>query len=287
MTTITIEDLQSVEELLTSISKITDGCKFTIDKTGCGVQVKNEAGSIRAYFHSKALMSDDSISFCLSDVKKMNRSLKLVSDTRKTKLKSYIDKRSVSHSDNGKLTRTELIAKFTADFKEKEKDYTLVYQSPYVKFKRDGISFRLATIKEDVIEYTKARPLTRELTKKFGCYLNGDIVSKVATISGITSLEKPKVYLYKQTHETTGKDFIVAEVDDKTKALSDNIGIPVSDDIEGEWTTHMCMILDGFKLFNLISCEKISVYSTKENAILVEGVNEFNSLKLIVMGLKK
>ncbi|MCH6559548.1 hypothetical protein IH799_04225 [candidate division KSB1 bacterium] len=87
---IKIEDLQYFEELLTSISKITGACKFTVDSSGCDVRVKSDTEAVRAFFKSKALISEEPVTFCLSDIKKLTRSIKVVADTRERKMEAYI-----------------------------------------------------------------------------------------------------------------------------------------------------------------------------------------------------
>lgn len=283
---IKIEDLQYFEELLTSISKITGACKFSVDNTGCEVKVKSETEAVRAFFKSKALVSEEPISFCLSDIKKLNRSIKIVADTRKSKMESYVSKKLKAYEKGGdKINKKELTIKFEHEFRKKEKPSILIYDHPYIKFSKDGVKFKFSTIKEDVIEYTKPTSLTRELTDDYGFTISSKMVSRVAEISSITVLDKPKVYIYKEKHDSG--EYIVAEVDDKTQKLSDSIGIPVTRQFFGDWYSHICLILDAFKLFNLIPSEEIKVSMTKEKAISVKSSNEFNSVHIITQGLKK
>lgn len=283
---IKIEDLQYFEELLTSISKITGACKFSVDSTGCEVKVKSETEAVRAFFKSKALVSEEPISFCLSDIKKLNRSIKIVADTRKSKMEAYVNKKLKAYEKgDDKINKKELTIKFQHEFRKKEKPSILIYDHPYIRFSKDGVKFKFSTIKEDVIEYTKPTSLTRELTDDYGFTISAKMVSRVAEISSITVLDKPKVYIYKEKHESG--EYIVAEVDDKTQKLSDSIGIPVTRDFFGDWYGHICLILDAFKLFNLIPSEEIKVAMTKEKAISVKSSNEFNSVHIITQGLKK
>lgn len=284
---IKIEDLQYFEELLTSISKITGACKFSVDKTGCEVKVKSETEAVRAFFNSKSLVSEEPISFCLSDIKKLNRSIKIISDNRKRKMESYVKKKIDSYEkiDDSKITKKELTIKFEHQFKKIEKPFILIYDHPYIKFSKDGIKFKFSTIKEDVIEYTKPTSLTRELTDDYGFTISSKMVSRIAEISSITALDKPKVYIYKEKHDSG--EYIVAEVDDKTQKLSDSIGIPITKKFFGDWYGHICLILDAFKLFNLIPSEEIKVAMTKEKAISVKSSNKFNSVHIITQGLKK
>ncbi len=283
---IKIEDLQYFEELLTSISKITGACKFSVDSTGCEVKVKSETEAVRAFFKSKALVSEEPISFCLSDIKKLNRSIKIVADTRKSKMESYVNKKLKAYEKgDDKINKKELTIKFQHEFRKKEKPSILIYDHPYIRFSKDGVKFKFSTIKEDVIEYTKPTSLTRELTDDYGFTISAKMVSRVAEISSITVLDKPKVYIYKEKHESG--EYIVAEVDDKTQKLSDSIGIPVTREFFGDWYGHICLILDAFKLFNLIPSEEIKVAMTKEKAISVKSSNEFNSVHIITQGLKK
>ena len=116
---IKIEDLQYFEELLTSISKITGACKFSVDNSGCDVRVKSDTGAVRAFFKSKALVSDEPVSFCLSDIKKLNRSIKVVADTRKRKMESYINKKLLAYEKgDSKINKKELTTKFQTEFRQ-------------------------------------------------------------------------------------------------------------------------------------------------------------------------
>lgn len=282
---IKIEDLQHFEELLTSISKITGACKFVIDSNGCDVRVKSETEAVRAFFKSTALISDEPVSFCLSDITKLNKSLKVVTDTRKRKMNAYIDKKIASYENSEKINKTELKEKFGNEFRRKEQAFVLVYDHPYIKYSKDGVKFKFTTIKEDVIEYTKPTSLTRELTDDYGFTIDTEMVRRVTEMSNITVLDKPKVYIYKEKHDSG--EYIVAEIDDKTQRLSDSIGIPITRDFFGDWYGHICLIFDAFKLFNLIPSKEIKVAMTKEQAISVKSSNKFNSVHIITQGLKK
>lgn len=286
MKNIKIEDLQYFEELLTSVSKITGACKFTVDEKGCTIKVKSETESVRAFFKSTALISEEPISFCLSDINKLNKSIKVVADTRKRKMESFIKKKLSSfEASELKGKNRELTDKFKAEFRSKEKPFFLLYDYPYIKFSKDGVKFRFSTIKEDAIEYTKATELTRALTEDFGFVTNTKTINKIAEISGIAALDKPKVYIYKEKHESG--EYIVGEVDDKTQKLSDSIGIPISKEFFGDWYDHICLMLESFKLFALVPSDNIRVTMTKEKAISVKSSNEFNTVHIIAQGLKK
>jgi hypothetical protein len=283
MQNIKIEDLHHFEELLTSISKITGGCRFNVDETGCTVNVKTETESVRGYFKSTCLIAEEPIFFCLTDISKLTRAIKVVSDNRRNKLDAYIRKRIDVYKTNNpdaKIKQTELKDKFSSDFKAKESDFFISYQHPFLKFSKDGVKFSFSTVKPEVVEYTGARSLSRELTNIHGFVITDKNITKASSLSSITNLAKPRVYMYKE--KTNGNEYIVAEINDKTLQVSDSVGIPVSNKFDGEWLDYICVPLEAFKLFNIIPSEEISVNMTKERMIIVNSSNEYNTVKLIV-----
>jgi hypothetical protein len=280
---IKIEDLQYFEELLSSISKIVSGCKFIVDENGCTVRVKTHATTLRAYFKTTCLTSEVSCEFCLSEVVKLNKSIKVIAEQRKSKLESYIRKRLNSGPDS-KTPKAELTAKFTEEFKQKESPLYLLYDYPVMRFSKDGIKFRFSTVASKVVEYSDVRAHTASFNETYGFKITPKMISKVVNISNITALSKPKVYMYKDSQDD--QQFIVAEINDKAQKNCDVIGIPISNDFDGSWETPLVVNLEQFKFFNIINSDIIEIRQTEEGFLLINSSNKHTSVTIISTALR-
>lgn len=170
------------------------------------------------------------------------------------------------------LNEVQKFAKCIATASEYQKDgaLKLIFDDTFIKLS-SGIKFRLKTVKEDVIEKYISKPLKSELTPIFGCTLPSVSIKKLCSVSMISSSETPKVYLSKIN------DNIFGEIDDKKLVIADSIGIPLTKDIFGSWTSTITLKLDTFRLLNLIDCDKIKIALTEQKVLQVENEKTINS----------
>lgn len=233
---------------LNSILKIVPSCKFIINQNGCTVRAAQESGTVKAFFELSTVLSEEPIEFCLLDVQKLSKAISLI----------------VEYDS------------------EADKGIEIKYDKGKVHYTKQGLSFKFTTVREDTVERYITNPLKRELTGSFGMKINNKIISRVNSLAGISSSEKPKLYL------SCADDIISAEVDDKTNAISDMAGIPIAkaDKIIGDWTQSVCLNLDTFRLYGAIDSEDIEVCMTERGVMLVNSTSDNIKMKLVSTVLK-
>jgi len=219
MSKIIIKNVKYLDRFLKSITKFVPSCKFDIDADKCSVRSQNV--SARAFFTTNVITSESEISFCLSDLTKLYQSIKTL-----------------------------------ADFKEDDSDCVINYDGTFLRMK-DIVSFKLTTVKEDVVRDTVTSDIKTQLKPVFGFKLRNAIMNKMNSMQFMSQDSTPKVYIYKQ--KIKGKDVIIGEIDNKVQQLVDSISIPLSNSFFGEWETSIITDLDSFGLWNPLTADDINV----------------------------
>jgi hypothetical protein len=248
VTLIAIKDPKEFLQYLNAILKIVPSCKFIIDSQKCTVRAITESSTVKAFFDISSVRSKDEIEFCLQDVQKLAKAISLIVEYNPDADKGII----INHSE-GKIY-----------------------------YKQGGLSFKFTTVRHDTIERWITNPLKRELTPSFGMVIDNKIISKVNSLAGISSSEKPKLYLYNEN------GVISAEVDDKTNKITDSAGIPIAKDekIQGTWTQSVCLNLDTFRMYGAIESDAIKVSMTERGVMLVHSENGKMKMELVSTVLK-
>jgi len=183
--------------------------------------VRSQNLSARAFFTTNVITSESELSFCLSDLTKLYQSIKTLSD-----------------------------------FKEDDSNCIINYDGTFLRMK-DVVSFKLTTVKEDVVRDTVTTDIKTQLSPVFGFKLRNAIMNKMNSMQFMSQDASPKVYIYKQV--VNNKEVIIGEVDNKAQQLVDSISIPLSDNFFGGWETSIITDLESFGLWNPLTANDINV----------------------------
>jgi len=219
MSKIIVKNVKYLDRFLKSITQFVPSCKFDIDSDKCVVRSQNL--SARAFFTSNVIVAESEISFCLSELGKLYQSIKTLSD-----------------------------------FKESDKECVITYDGTFLRMK-DVVSFKLTTVKEDVVRDNITADLKTQLTPVFGFKLRNAVMNKMKTMQFMSQDTTPKVYIYKD--KIGSVDTIVGEIDNKIQQLTDSIAIPLSTTFFGDWETSVITDLESFGLWNPVSADDINV----------------------------
>jgi hypothetical protein len=234
---------------INSILKIVPSCKFIINQSGCTVRCVTDNTTVKAFLTINSVKSKDPIEFCLFEVQKLAKAISLICEYDED-------------ADKG------IVIKFAAN---------------KVFYNKKGLSFKFTTVREDTIERFITNPLKKELTVAYGITIDNKTISKVTGLAGISSSEKPKIYLY-----PSAENIISAEVDDKTSQLTDSAGIPIAQDdkIIGKWAQPICLSLDTFRMFGAVESDNIEVCMSERGVMLINTETPSIKMKLVSTVLK-
>ena len=207
-----------------------------------------ESSTIKAYFDINSVKCKEEIEFCLNDVQKLSKAM-------------------------------SLICEYGTDI---ENGIAINFSKNKIFYKKAGLTFKFTAVRDETIERFITNPLKRELEPAYGMVIDNKIISKVNSLAGISSSEKPKLYL---AHT---ENVISAEVDDKTNTITDSAGIPIAskDKIVGDWDQPICLSLDTFRMYGAIESDNINVNMTTRGVMLVNSSSGNIKMQLVSTVLK-
>ena len=141
---------------------------------------------------------------------------------------------------------------------------TIEFDTQFLRYK-NNIKFKLKVVKSDAVERYCTSPIKTELLPIYSFLTGHNKIKKVIQCSGIVDDTEAKVYLSKHN------DGIIAEIDDKRNKLTDSVGIPIADAVDGEVTDVVCVNFDNFRLFTILPVDNIIVILTNKNVITVNS----------------
>jgi len=229
MSKLLIQDIIVFQDFVASIFKLIPACKFEINKDGCNVNGINDSRTVRAFFKTNSIISNEPVSFCIDDISKLNTCLNTL----------------VSFNENAS-------GKYELDF-----DNTFISCSTDIKFK-------LRLIKEDVIAQYVSNSLTTTLENTFGCKINTQLMKKLCSISSINSSDNPKVYITKVDDkifaEVDDKEVRI------TNSIGIPLSNDFYGSWDGQV---LIIKLDMFRLWNLVNADVIDINMTNKGVLSI------------------
>lgn len=148
-------------------------------------------------------------------------------------------------------------------------DFNLLFDETYIKTNNKlASSFRIQTVNRDSIEKYIKNPLKKELTIVNKVSIISDKLKEILGLLYIDDNNEYNIYFYKKD------GIIIADVDNKTLSLSENITIPVQEKeglIEGDWTETIVLPIESIRNFNLVEANSIDMSYTKEQVIQINA----------------
>ena len=226
---IRIVDTSLFDAFLKGIMKVAPDCMFSFSPDGCKVNSSNEGKTVRSFLSTSAAIGDEKVEFCLSDLTKFHKGLHLVKE-------EMGDESSIEMTFDGSFVACS-----------------------------GKVSFKLRTIRKDVIERFVSDELKTTLTPQFGFVFTSAAMNKLTGIGFINPSETPKVYI------TRERDAVRGEVDDKTTSMTDSISIPISTSPFGEWTDTIVTKMDMLRMWNVIGAQDVRVAMTDKKVVVAVG----------------
>lgn len=125
--------------------------------------------------------------------------------------------------------------------------------------------FKIRSSKEDAVQGYSCKDAVKVPENDFGFSLDSTNIKKLLSLSSIATSSNPLLYFYKEGNN------IIGEIGDKSERLSNSIGIPISEDHYGMWTTTFSVSLESLRIFNLINADKININMTKQKVLVIDS----------------
>ena len=162
----------------------------------------------------------------------------------------------------------------------------LEFDGTFLKHKGKG-SFKLKTVKKDVIEKYVSKPIVTQLNTLMSFKMPKTSLRSLQQASAIVSSESAKLYLIVKD------GLIFGEIDDKTNTLSDSISIPLvenTSDVTGTLDKLTCLKLSDFLQITSFPSDDYDVKFTDRNVFVVDAKTSqesmFLDMKMILPLLK-
>lgn len=163
---ITINDIKECITFFTSVNKCSESCEVNIYPKVTKINAVNEGATFRAYFETETMTSDENVSFCVSDIKKLVKCLQTVKDSGKLQTVLMVKNGTMTHDNN-------------------------------------GVTFKLKGVKRDVIMRYISQPMKDEPKIAFGFTLNDDMMKKMVALNSINN--SAKVYFSLKNNNVIGE----------------------------------------------------------------------------------
>jgi hypothetical protein len=141
---------------------------------------------------------------------------------------------------------------------------TLKFDGQFLRYS-NTIKFKLKVVKSEAIERYCTKPITATLTPIYSFVTGQSQLKKIVQCTGIVDDTEAQIYLSKHN------DTIIAEIDDKKSKLTDSVGLPISNQINGDVEDVICVNFDNFKLFTVLPVDNIVVILTDKKVLMVNS----------------
>lgn len=231
-----IIDIDTFNIFLSALVKFVGGAEFVVKKNQTSVNAFNEV--IRGFFTTSSLViaedekSLEEIRFCFSDVSKLYKVLSLLS--------SSLDKNS---------------------------PISLEFDGTFLSYNA-GTSFKLKTIKKDLIEKYITQPIKSQIDVSYSFSTKTKDVRSIIQASNIVSNDENRVYFVMKGTQ------IFAEIDNKNLEFNDSIGLPLAQRIEGNVSRVVSIRMQDFVSFALLDSNQIKVSFINDAFFMVESTYE-------------
>jgi len=161
---IKINDIEIFDELIKAVVRIVPDAQFEINAEGVNLKVINDSQTIRAFFKSDCMTSDENVTFCFKDLLNLKKSVDLI---------------PMIEGDN------ECEIKFNKSFLEYKSD----------------VKFKLKVVKSDIIENYITKDITAELAPLFTFETETENIKQVIQCTNIVNDNDCKVYFSKSDED--------------------------------------------------------------------------------------
>lgn len=158
---ININDIEIFDTLVKAVVRVVPDAQFEVDSEGVKIKVINESQTIRAYFKSGCMTSEEPVKFCFKDILNLNKSVGLIASI------------------------------------EDESECDLEFNNSFLSYSND-VKFKLKVVKPDIIEQYITTDISTKLNEVFSFETDPQKIRQVLQCTNIVNDSDSKVYFSEQ-----------------------------------------------------------------------------------------
>lgn len=230
-----IESLSGFLNFIKSVKSIAPGAILVVTNKGCIVKSRNESHSVRAYFRTNVIKA-----ICKDD---------------ESSTLPILD-----------LTKFLQAIKMVIETNQDEDKAELNITKQFITY-NGKCKFRLKLYMEAHLAFHTTEAIKAQTDDIFSFKVSADMFKYSLKYKAITGEKDPKIYIYVKDN------VVLAEHDDKTKALVDSVGVNISDEFTGDLQNPICInINNNYSKFNPLGADEIEVALQSKPFVKVRSV---------------
>lgn len=231
---IKINDFSLFSEIVNSLSKMSDGVKFTINEYGLFICAKNDFS--KCEITSNSVVSDVEITFSLSNLNVFCKILSTLS------------------SLYGNETDTMV---------------KMYFESPFIKLESKKFKTKINTVDEEKIKNFVGTKVKTELTPQIEFTTNSNLIRTINSYSFITT-DKNATRIYIETHPDMENNVIFAKVGNDKNDYENNATMELGLITSGVLSDRKIILdFDRLNILNMVPSDEINVQIANERPVLI------------------
>lgn len=236
---IRINNFELLTEIIKTLSKMSDGVKFTVNDCGLIIYAKNDFS--KCELSSNAIISDNEISFCIGN---LGLFLKILNTL------SSIYKEDVINS------------------------VSFYYDKPFIRVESKKFKTKISTVEEDNIRNFIGTKVHTQLTPQIEFTTNSSILRNINSHSFIASdSSSARIYITKESEMENNVIFatIGNEDNDLENSVTLELGLITSGIMDDR---KIILNFDRLNILNMFPSDEINVQIAKERPVLISKVQK-------------
>lgn len=236
---IKINNFELFSEIVKSLSKMSDGAKFTVNDCGLTVYAKNDFS--KCELTSNSIVSDKELSFCVGNLGML---LKIMTTL------SGIYKEDVTNS------------------------VKLYFDHPFIRFESKKFKTKIATVEEANIANFIGNKVHTELSPQIEFTTNSGIIRSINSHSFVTT-DSNTARIYVSTDSEMENNVIFATIGNEGNDLENSVTLELGLITSGVMDDRKVILnFDRLNILNMLPSEEINVQLAKERPVLISKVQK-------------
>lgn len=234
---IKINDFNLFSEIIGSLSKMSDGVKFTINECGLTIYAKNDFS--KCEITSNSIYSDNNIEFCIGDLNMFGKILNTVSSLYGTEVDNSVK---------------------------------MYFESPFIKIESKKFKTKLITAEESNIRNFIGNKVKTELTSQLDFTTNSSYIRSINSHSFITT-DKNATRIYIESDPEMENNVIFAKVGNENNDLENCVTLELGLITSGILSDQKIILdFNRLNILNMLPSDEINVQIAKEKPVLISKV---------------
>ena len=237
--TIKINDFELFSEIVKSLSKMSDGAKFTVNDCGLTVYAKNDFS--KCELTSNSIVSDKELTFCIGNLGML---LKIMTTL------SGIYKENVTNS------------------------VKLYFDHPFIRFESKKFKTKLATAEEANIANFIGNKVHTELSPQIEFTTCSGTIRSINSHSFVTT-DPSTARVYVSTNPDMENNVIFATIGNEGNDLGNSVTLELGLITSGVMDDRKVILnFDRLNILNMLPSEEITVQLAKERPVLISKIQK-------------